>query len=282
MAVKDYAVVLGTGTMGRGIAMELIKQDIPVVIWGRRNVADIRRMLAADVCRQMQKSGGGLLNPNDILSRIKVTNDLECVKGAYIVIESIVENIDEKLKLFESINAYVMGSEIIATNTSSLSINDMNDVVKQKELFAGLHFFNPVSRMALVEIIRGKYTSIEVIEELKRFVFRIKKEYVVVNDSPGFIVNRILLLGINTALQLLQQGISTKEEIDKAMKLGANHPIGPIMLCDLIGLDVVYEALNNMYQQLKDDTYKPAAILEEYINSGHLGRKSGKGFYEYK
>jgi 3-hydroxybutyryl-CoA dehydrogenase len=197
------------------------------------------------------------------------------------VIEAATENIGLKQKIFAQIDATVKPDALIASNTSSISISKLAASTKRPAQFIGMHFFNPVPVMALVELIRGMQTSDDTLAAVRAVVVRIGKAPIVVRNSPGFAVNRILVPMLNEACFALGEGVATPEDIDEGMKLGCNHPIGPLALCDMIGLDVMLDVMNVFYESFKDSKYRPAPLLVEMVEAGYLGRKSGRGFYNY-
>ncbi len=282
MVIQTIAVI-GAGTMGNGIAQVCAISGYPVVM------ADIAQ---AQLDRGLKTINGSLdrmLNKEKIsaadkaaaLARISATTDMQAIKDCDLVIEAATENIDLKLKIFAQLDAVAKPSAIIASNTSSISITRLAAATKRPSQVIGMHFFNPVPVMTLVEVIGGLQTSEETREAVKAAVARLGKAAVNVRNAPGFVVNRLLCPMLNEACFVFGEGLATAKEIDEAMKLGCNHPIGPLALCDMVGLDVVLAVMDVLYDSYKDPKYRPAPLLVEMVEAGHLGRKAGRGFYTY-
>lgn len=274
-------VVLGAGTMAMGVAIEAAMYDYTVHVWYHRDASGPRNKLDKILNKSLASGNMDQRELERVKSNIIISNSLDVCSQADLVIESIAEDYIQKVQLFQNVSDIVKETAIICSNTSSLSINDLAKMLPYKNTFVGLHFFNPVSKMKLVEIIQGRETSFETIEVLKEFVKSLNKEYVLVKDSPGFIVNRLLLSYLNNAANLFSMEAASMEDIDKSMRFGANHPVGPFALCDIIGIDVVHAALTSLYQQLQDEAYRPNPIFEKLLGEGKLGRKAGEGFYRY-
>jgi 3-hydroxybutyryl-CoA dehydrogenase len=215
------------------------------------------------------------------MARIKTATELNAVRGSDLMIEAATENLDLKLKIFGQLAELAGERTILATNTSSISITRLAAATKLADRVMGMHFFNPVPVMQLVELIRGLQTSDTTYAAVEAVAKKIGKTPVQVHNSPGFVVNRLLCPMINEAVYALAEGLASAEEIDSAMKLGANHPIGPLALCDLIGLDVELAVMNVLFEGFKDPKYRPAPLLVEMVEAGYLGRKSGRGFFSY-
>ena len=216
-----------------------------------------------------------------MISRLSCSSDYKELSGADVVIEAITEKMDAKKEVFKKISHVVSKDALIGSNTSSLSITEMSKACEEPGRFLGIHFFNPVPVMKLVEIVKGENTALETVEKAKALCDELGKTPVIVRESPGFIVNRLLCPMLNEAAYLLMEGIASKEDIDTAMKLGANHPIGPLALSDLIGIDVLYAIMETLAAELDEHKYKPCPLLKEMIDKGQLGRKTGQGFYKY-
>jgi 3-hydroxybutyryl-CoA dehydrogenase len=286
MKVDDVEVVgvLGAGTMGNGIAQvcaaagfEVVMRDIEQKFVDR-GMETIRKSLSKFV----EKGKISQEDMDSILSRIKPTLDMKDLENADLVIEAVVENMDVKKAVIKELNEIVKNQDaIFASNTSTLSITEMAAVARKPENFVGIHFMNPVPLMRGVEIVRGLLTSEETLNFAVEFVKKIGKEPVVCRDSAGFISNRILMPWVNEGIYVLYEGIATKEEIDKGMRLFTNVPMGPLELADLIGLDIVLAAVETLHREL-GDKYKPCPLLKQMVAAGLLGRKTGRGFYEYK
>ncbi len=275
--------VIGAGTMGNGIAQvcaaaghDVVMRDIEQKFLDR-GFSIIEKSLSKFVEKQKISEK----EKEDILSRIQGTLDLQDIKDAAFVIEAATENLSLKKDIFRELDAIVSPETILATNTSSLSITEIAAVTSRPDKVIGMHFMNPVPLMKLVEIIRALTTSDETTQKTVALSKQIGKTPVEANDYPGFISNRILCPMINEAVFCLYEGIGTEEAIDTVMKLGMNHPMGPLALADLIGLDVVLAVMNVLYEGYKDSKYRPCPLLVKMVEANHLGRKTGKGFYEY-
>jgi 3-hydroxybutyryl-CoA dehydrogenase len=282
--MKGTVSVIGAGTMGRGIAevSGLAGYSVILVDSDEKLARLGMERLISNLNREIEKGRISKDSGDGAISRIKPAWDIDSINGSFLVIEAVPEDIKLKQKVLAEAEAAARADAIIATNTSSISINALASALHKKSRFLGLHFFNPVPLMKLVEIVRGMQTSDDVISSAKAFVLDIGKTSVAVKDSPGFVSNRILMLFINEAIKTLEDGIASKEDIDTVARLGFNHPMGPLELADLIGLDVCMDIMNVIYLQKKDDKFKPADMLVSLVNSGKSGRKSGEGFYSYK
>ena len=275
--------VLGAGTMGAGIVQAFAQKGYEVIV---RDIKDefVERGLAG-INKSLSKlvSKGKMTDETkeDILSRISGTTDMNLAADCDLVIEAAIENMKIKKEIFAELDKICKPETILASNTSSLSITEIASATGRPEKVIGMHFFNPAPVMKLVEIIRGMATSQETFDAVKELSLAIGKEPVEVAEAPGFVVNRILIPMINEASFILQEGIASVEDIDTAMKFGANHPMGPLALGDLIGLDVCLAIMDVLYNETGDTKYRASSTLRKYVRAGWLGRKTGRGFYNY-
>ena len=278
------AGVIGAGLMGSGIAQACATSGIDVTMVDVNDAAVSRGIdaISGSLDRLVKRDK---LTPGDkdaALARIKGTVRYDDLGGLPLVVEAATENVEIKLRILREVDNLLDASAVIATNTSSISITQLAAVVSHPERFIGIHFFNPVPLMALVELIRGLQTADETHAAAGAFVKALGKTPITVKNSPGFVVNRILCPMINEAIQVLQEGLAGAEEIDAGMRLGCNHPIGPLALADLVGLDTLLAVMNVFYEGFNDPKYRPALLLKEMVEAGYLGRKSGRGFYRYR
>ncbi|HUJ87822.1 MAG TPA: 3-hydroxybutyryl-CoA dehydrogenase [Burkholderiales bacterium] len=275
--------VVGAGTMGHGISQALALAGIEVVMTDVAQ-AQLERATAAisgSLDRLVNKDKLSGAQKAAALARIRSTTELGAIKDCALVIEAATENLPLKLKIFAQLDELAPAGAVIASNTSSISITRLAAATKRPDRVIGMHFFNPVPVMALVELIRGLQTSDETYAAVEALTKKIGKSPVQVRNSPGFVVNRMLCPMINEAIFALAEGLASAEQIDQAMKLGANHPIGPLALCDLVGLDVELAVMQVLYEGFKDPKYRPAPLLVEMVEAGYLGRKTGRGFFKY-
>ncbi|MBQ5695331.1 MAG: 3-hydroxybutyryl-CoA dehydrogenase [Clostridium sp.] len=276
--------VLGAGTMGAGIVQAFAQKGYEVIV---RDIKDefVERGLAGinkNLSKLVAKGKMDEATKEDILSRISGTTDMNLAEDCDLVVEAAIENMKIKKEIFAELDKICKPETILASNTSSLSITEVASATNRPEKVIGMHFFNPAPVMKLVEIIRGMATSQETFDFVKGLSLAIGKEPVEVAEAPGFVVNRILIPMINEASFILQEGIASVEDIDTAMKFGANHPMGPLALGDLIGLDVCLAIMDVLYNETGDNKYRASSTLRKYVRAGWLGRKTGRGFYNYK
>jgi 3-hydroxybutyryl-CoA dehydrogenase len=275
--------VIGAGTMGNGIAQTAARAGLTVIMrdvsddFLKRGLSAIDHSLQRDVDKQRLASD----EKQDIIARIKPTTDLASLGEMDLVVEAITEDFGVKSELFRQLDRIVRPDVILASNTSSISITKLGAVTSRPDRFIGMHFMNPVPVMKLVEVIRGAATSDETYQTTRQLAEAMGKIPVEVNDAPGFVSNRVLMPMINEAIFALYEGVGTAEAIDQIMKLGMNHPMGPLQLADFIGLDVCLAIMNVLYDGFSDSKYRPCPLLKKYVDAGWLGRKSGRGFYEY-
>jgi 3-hydroxybutyryl-CoA dehydrogenase len=280
----QHIAVIGAGTMGNGITQVCAVSGYKVTMIDvfpdalKKGLGTIEKSLS----KLAEKNRISGQQKDSALAAITTSGELSAAASADFIIEAATENPDLKLKIFRDLDALAKPEVILASNTSSISLTKIGGVTKRPDKVIGMHFMNPVPLMTLIEIIRGLGTSDATTTVTVELSKKLGKTPIEANDSPGFISNRILCPMINEAIYALMEGVGTKEAIDEVMKLGMNHPMGPLTLCDLIGLDVVLYVMQVLHRDLGDDKYRPCPLLVRMVDAGYLGRKSGRGFYEYK
>ncbi|MGN7396592.1 3-hydroxybutyryl-CoA dehydrogenase [Peribacillus frigoritolerans] len=276
-------MVIGAGQMGSGIAQVCAMSGYEVLLHDLKDeyVEKGLGTIAKNLSRQVEKGKMESEEKDSILSRLTSSTNLKNAAAVDLVIEAAVENMEIKTRIFAELDEITPRHVILASNTSSLPITEIAAATKRPEKVIGMHFMNPVPVMKLVEVIRGLATADEVYQEVEKMAESLNKVPVEVNDFPGFVANRILMPMINEAIYTLYEGVATKEAIDDVMKLGMNHPMGPLTLADFIGLDTCLYIMETLHQGLGDDKYRPCPLLRKYVKAGWLGKKSGRGFYEY-
>jgi len=275
--------VLGAGTMGAGIAQVLLQGGYEVAMRARResSIESGKAKIEKNFSKIVAKEKISEADKTAFLSKLQISTELDIFKDSDIIIEATTENMEAKKELAKQIDEICKEDAIFATNTSSLSITEIAACMKHPEKVIGMHFFNPVPAMKLVEVIKGFATDEAVNKEIIEMTEKIGKTPVQVEEGPGFVVNRILLPMINEGIGILADGLASAEDIDKAMKLGAGHPMGPLALADLIGLDVCLAIMETLYSEFGDSKYRPHPLLRKMVRSNNLGMKTGKGFFEY-
>ena len=282
MAITKVGII-GAGTMGNGIAQMCAVSGLDVVLVDIADAALQKGMatVSGSLDRLVKKEKMNEADKAAALARIQTSTDYAAFKGVQIVIEAATENYELKLKILKQVDAVVAPEVILASNTSSISITQLAAATSRADKFIGMHFFNPVPLMALVELIRGLQTSDATHTEVKALAEKLGKTPITVKNAPGFVVNRILVPMINEAFFVLADGLATAEDIDAGMKLGCNHPIGPLALADMVGLDVCLAVMEVFLKDYGDSKYRPCPLLKEMVAAGRLGRKTGQGVYTY-
>ncbi|MCX6830494.1 MAG: 3-hydroxybutyryl-CoA dehydrogenase [candidate division Zixibacteria bacterium] len=286
MGLDDIKIIgiIGGGTMGNGIAHVCAQCGYNVVLVDTTDelLGRAIKTITANLDRMVKKEKITEQDKTAILSRIRITTDMHDVKTAQVVIEAIYENLEAKLKIFKELDNICGPEVILASNTSSLPITQMAATTKRADRVIGMHFMNPVPMMLLIELIRGIATSDYTFQLIRDLSLKLGKTPVEVNDYPGFISNRILMPMINEAVYALMEGVASAEDIDTVMKLGMNHPMGPLTLADFIGLDVCLAIMEVLYVGFSDSKYRPCPLLWKMVQAGYLGRKTGRGFFVYE
>lgn len=282
MTITNIGVV-GAGTMGAGIAQVVAKAGYHVIM---RDITEefVNRgklVIEKNLARGVKKERMTQEDADSILARIKVTTELNDLAACDFIIEAVIEKMELKKELYNDLEKICKPEAYFASNTSGLSVTEMAAATKRPAKFIGMHFFNPVPVMKLVEIIRAAETDDDTMAVTQKLVKNMGKESIMVNEAPLFAVNRILVPMLNEAMFVLMEGVATAEDIDKGMILGANHPIGPLALSDLIGLDTLLMVCETLYNETGDSKYRPCPLLRKLVRAGHLGRKTGRGFYNY-
>ena len=281
--MSEIIGVIGSGTMGNGIAQVAARANYAVVMRDvddellARGISAIDKSLQRDVDKERLSAE----EKQSIIGRIETTTELEALRDASFVIEAVTENLEVKAEVFKALDRITSPATILASNTSSISITRLGATTSRPDKVIGMHFMNPVPVMKLVEVIRGIATSNETYEKVRGLTDKLGKTALDCNDSPGFVSNRVLMPMINEAIFTLYEGVATRESIDGIMKLGMNHPMGPLALADFIGLDVCLAILNVLYDGFGDPKYRACPLLKRYVDAGWLGKKTGRGFYEY-
>ncbi|PIC64704.1 3-hydroxybutyryl-CoA dehydrogenase [Sporosarcina sp. P13] len=280
----EHVFVIGAGQMGGGIAQVCAQAGYQVTLHDINEEAYDRgfQVIKKNLNRNVEKGRMTEDEMQEVLGRFTKSTDLQHAKTADIVIEAAVENMSVKTKIFAELDEITPAHTILATNTSSLPITEIGAATKRPGKVIGMHFMNPVPAMKLVEIIRGLATDDEVYEAVEEMTKKLSKTPVEVNDYPGFVANRILMPMINEAIFTLYEGVATKEAIDDVMKMGMNHPMGPLQLADFIGLDTCLYIMETLYEGFGDSKYRPCPLLRKYVKAGWYGKKTGKGFYTYE
>lgn len=274
--------ILGAGTMGKQLALLCVSNGMEVVVWNHRLNAgfekDFRRLAL------IESKLGNLSKEviNDVTEQVQYVNDMSIMASCDLLIEAAKENYEIKANIFNNLNSIIKESTVVSSCTSTLSITALGSLFTNPTRFLGVHFFNPPMSMKLVEVVKGEHTSEETVTSIQQFLKVLAKKPIILPETPGFIVNRLLFPMINEAIFLLSEGIADAKTIDNCLKMGANHPMGPLELADLIGLDVCLSILETLVDETGDSKYRPAPLLKKYVRANKLGRKVGIGFYPYR
>jgi 3-hydroxybutyryl-CoA dehydrogenase len=274
--------ILGDGNMGRQIALLCAAHAIPVVLWNHRAHENFDKEFKRLVTLHTKLGNIPKEAAETVAQHVQYVQDISAVASCDLIIESVVENMAIKSKILADVAGIITNARVVSSNTSTLSITELGSILSNPPQFVGVHFFNPPLSMKLVEVVKGEFTSDEAVSFVIEFLKSLGKQPVVLPETPGFVVNRLLFPMINEAIFLLADGVSDARTIDSCMKLGANHPLGPLELADLIGLDVCLHILTTLVTETGDGKYRPAPLLKKFVRAGKLGRKSGEGFYAYR
>jgi 3-hydroxybutyryl-CoA dehydrogenase len=281
MEIKQVGI-LGAGTMGRQLSLLFASSNIPVRLWNYRNQPNFQAEFGRLVLIQSRLGFLEKERVAEIVGKVEYTNELAEMSDCNLVLEAVKEDMFVKKETFGQLVRVAKDLKIIASNTSTLSITELASVTDEPDRFIGIHFFNPPMSMKLVEVIKGELTSDETLYASMQVIQGLSKRPVVLPETPGFVVNRLIFPMINEAVFLLSEGVADAKTIDSCMRMGANHPMGPLELADLIGLDVCLSILKTLMEETGDGKYRPAPLLRKYVRSGKLGKKAGCGFYSYK
>jgi 3-hydroxybutyryl-CoA dehydrogenase len=283
MAAVARIGVVGAGFMGSGIAESAARAGVAVTLYEPQTapLEHSRSSIEASVARAVKRDRLSAAEGEELIGRIAWSNDLDALAESELVVEAIVEDADIKAKTFRELDAAVAPEAILASNTSSIPIAGLAAATGRPDRVLGLHFFSPVPVMKLVEVVIGLDTADEAVERAAAFAEQIGKTAIKTKDRSGFIVNFLLVPYLMAAVRMYEEGFASREDIDEGMKLGCGHPMGPLTLCDFIGLDVLYSVCDSLYEEFKRDEYAPPPLMKRMVVSGHLGRKTGRGFYDY-